>query len=77
MDLMHLVTVLHKFTTAYPVSIITKQHDVMIVAAAGDVSTTKTKQDTEVWRVRIAAAASVWWLQHPQKPFEALTVSVL
>ena len=57
-----------------PVNIITKQHDDLIVLAAGQISTTVNKE--EIWRVTTAAKAAVWWLQNPNKPFEALTTAV-
>ena len=29
-----------------------------------------------VWRLKVAAYASVWWLQNPSKPLEAITTAV-
>lgn len=77
MDLIHLVESMHAFTKAHPVQVIVKHHDVMVAALNGQVSTTKLAEDKEIWRVETAAAATVWWLQHPEKPFEALTMSVI
>lgn len=77
MDLVHLVAALHEFTTKHPISVITKHHDILIVATGGQVSTTALNHPQEVWRVQTAAHAAVWWLQHPRKPFEALTSAVL
>jgi hypothetical protein len=54
---------------------IIKHHDFIHVAVNGQVSTTQIKGG-EVWRVRMAALASVYWLQHMAKPFEALTTAV-
>jgi hypothetical protein len=76
MDLLHLVDALHDLTSEYPASIIVKHLPTMFVAAGGQVSTTKLKEDLEIWRVRAAAAATVWWLQNPRKPFEALTTAI-
>lgn len=73
MGLMHLVDNLHDFTQRFTVNIIVKQHDQMIVGVQSQVSTTKLKQDKEIWRVQTAAHIAVWWLQNPTKPFEALT----
>ncbi|HEU5187743.1 MAG TPA: hypothetical protein VFT87_04550 [Candidatus Saccharimonadales bacterium] len=77
MDLMHLVEWLHHFTTNHKLYIIVKHLDNIVVAAAGQVSSTKNNDTKELWRVRTAAAASVWWMQHPNKEFEALTASLL
>jgi hypothetical protein len=41
------------------------------------VSTTRLTTDKEIWRVDTAAAATVWWLQHKEKAFEALTTAVV
>lgn len=76
MDLLHLVETLHEFTEKYQANIIVKHLDNIFVAASGQVSSTKFTEDTEIWRVQTAAHASVWWLQNPAKPFEALTCAV-
>ena len=76
MDLVHLVEAFHKFTAEMPLHIVTKHHDSIFVACNGMVSTTKTNLDIEDrWRVATATRASVWWLQNPSKPFEALTTA--
>jgi NAD(P)H-hydrate repair Nnr-like enzyme with NAD(P)H-hydrate dehydratase domain len=76
MDLLHLVDRLHKFTQQYQTNIIVKHLENIIVAANGQVSTTKLATDQDIWRVKTAAHASVWWLQNPGKTFEALTTAV-
>ncbi len=76
MDLLRLVEWLHDFTRTHAPFIITKHLDTVFVAVNGQVSTTKLAEDLDVWRVRTAARASVWWLQNPSKPFEALTTAV-
>ncbi len=76
MGLVQLAETLHEFTKRFSLYIITKHQGHMVVAVAGQVSTTKLHADNPVWRLPTAAAASVWWLQHPTKPFEALTTSV-
>lgn len=77
MDLLHLAEWLHIFTTRYAVKIITKHHDQIIVAAGGQISTTKIVPDLSTWRLQTAAYASVWWLQNPSKAFEALSTAVI
>jgi hypothetical protein len=76
MGLLHLAEWLHEFTAQYPVHIIVKHHDSIAVAVNGQVSSTKLHTDMPVWRVKTAAHASVWWLQNPDKPFQALTTAV-
>lgn len=77
MDLLQLVERLHEFTSEYPAAIITRHHNITLVATGGQVSTTRLEQPDEVWRVKTAAHACVWQLQHNAKPFEALTTSLV
>lgn len=77
MDLLRLVDVLHEFTSAYRANIIVKHLQNIFVAVNGQVSSTKLDDDPEVWRVKTAARAAVWWLQNPAKPFEAITTSLV
>jgi hypothetical protein len=76
MDLLHLVETLHTFTDTYPLSVIVKHLETILVAHNGQVSSTKLKEDVETWRVHAASRAAVWWLQTPNKSFEALTTSL-
>jgi hypothetical protein len=76
MDMLRLVEWLHNFTNKYPMFIVTEHNERMLVAVNGKVSTTKTAENTPIWRVRTAATASVWWLQNQSKPFEALTTAM-
>jgi ADP-dependent NAD(P)H-hydrate dehydratase / NAD(P)H-hydrate epimerase len=77
MDFLRLVEMLHDFTNQYSAAIIVKHLDTIFVAVNGQVSTTKLAVEQPVWRVKTAAAASVWWLQNPAKVFESLTAAVL
>ena len=71
-----LVELLHEFSSEFPVNVVVKHLDSIFVAVNGKVSSTKLTEDQEIWRVKTAAHASVWWLQTPSKPFESLTTSV-
>jgi hypothetical protein len=77
MDFLRLLEMLHDFTKRFKISIITKHLETVFVAVDGEVSTTKLAPDIEVWRVRTAATASVWWLQNPEKTFAALCSSLI
>ena len=75
MGLVQLVENLHEFTKRFSVAIVTKHQKHFIVALNGQVSTTAIATDPQIWRVATAAHASIWWLQNPSKPFEALTTA--
>jgi ADP-dependent NAD(P)H-hydrate dehydratase / NAD(P)H-hydrate epimerase len=77
MDLLRLIDILHVFTAQYPIQIVVKHLETFVVASSGQVSTTKLQDDLPIWRVKTATHASVWWLQHRNKPFEAITASIL
>ena len=77
MDLLRMIDALHELSSAYPAIILTQHADSYMVAAGGQVSTSKLAAPQTIWRTKAAAHAAVWWLQHPQKPFEAITTSVI
>lgn len=77
MDLLRLVDALHEFTIKYETIIMVKHLETIFVAAEGEVSTTKLNENLEIWRVKTAARAAVWWLQNPAKPFESVTSAVI
>lgn len=77
MDLLRMVAGLNELTLLYPFSIMTRHLDQIVVAYSGQVSTTPCQADDKIWRLRRAAAASVWWLQNPSKGFEATTTSIV
>lgn len=76
MGLVQLVDNLYEFTKRFSLALITKHQGHFVVALNGQVSTTAIKDDAHMWRIATAARASVWWLQNPSKPFEALTTAV-
>jgi hypothetical protein len=76
MDMLRLVEWLHSFTSQYAANLIVKHLGNIFVAGDGQVSSTKLVQDIEIWRLKTAALAAVWWLQNPSKAFEALSASV-
>jgi hypothetical protein len=76
MDILRFVDALHEFTKRYRLTIIVKHLDNIFVAANGQISSTKLDDDIQIWRLKTASFAAVWWLQNPGKPFEALTTSI-
>jgi NAD(P)H-hydrate repair Nnr-like enzyme with NAD(P)H-hydrate dehydratase domain len=76
MDLLQMVSTLHDFTATYPLHIMTMQGDTLIVASGGQVSTTKSDNAHGGYESATAASAATWLVQHPQKPFQALSTSV-
>lgn len=74
MALLQLADLLYQFTTEHQVNIVTYHDGVIVVAAGGQVSSTR---DHEASLTTIAAHAAVWWLQNPAKTFEALTTSLI
>lgn len=77
MELLNLVDWLHTFSASSTINIIVKHNGTVFVTARGNISTTKTDSDEDMWRVATAAHAIVWWLQNPTQPFEALTSSII
>lgn len=71
MSLFELVDVLGEWRA----NIITSHADNFVATSGGKVSTTPIKKESN-WQVELAACASVWWLQQPQKTFEALTSAI-
>lgn len=72
-----LVQALHAFTQEHPAVIVTEESGNIIVAHQGRVSSTKLHNTKEDWRAEVAAGASVFLMQHPAKPFEAITSSLI
>ncbi|MEK7594025.1 MAG: hypothetical protein AAB436_00080 [Patescibacteria group bacterium] len=77
MDFLHLIEALHEFTKSCQLHIIIKHLDTTFVAVNGQVSTSKLQVVESRSPISSAAQASVWLLQNPTKPFEALTTSLL
>ncbi len=77
MGLPELANWLSNFTTKHRVNIVTKHLDHVVVAVAGQVSSTPNNTATKPWRVSTAARAATWWLQHPSQPFQAITTAML
>ncbi|MDB5185307.1 MAG: uncharacterized protein JWN38_1115 [Candidatus Saccharibacteria bacterium] len=77
MDFLHLIEALHSFSAEHHLTLITKRDNTIFVAVDGQVTTTQLAEEQQIWRLTTAAAASVWWLQNPSKPLEALTTALV
>lgn len=75
MTTLQLVEALHTYTSEHPAGIITQHNDLIFVAHSGQVCT--MKHNEKIWRVATSARASVFWLQNPNKPFEAIVSSLV
>ncbi len=76
MGMLLLAQALHEFTKLYPVTIVTKELDNLVVAYKGRISSTRLTEDKDIWRVSTAAAAATFWMQNPGRPFEAVTTAI-
>jgi hypothetical protein len=76
MDLLQLTSLLRDLSSTHGITFVVLHLEHIIVAHDGQVSATTLNADPEVWRVKTAAYASVWLMQHPNKPFEALTTAI-
>jgi NAD(P)H-hydrate repair Nnr-like enzyme with NAD(P)H-hydrate dehydratase domain len=72
-DFIKIIEILHELTLKHPGYILLVDRTQVIVACSGQVSTTPLQTGT----TQIGTAATVWWLQNPDKPFEALTTTVV
>lgn len=73
MDLVPLIANLHDFSAGHACNFIVSHAEHLIVARCGKISSTPCAEPD---LTDIAARASVWWLQNPSQPFEALTTSL-
>lgn len=77
MQLTGLVEAVHKFTITYPVSLTVLFKDQLLVASAGEVTSTPWDNPMAIWRGSVAAKASCYWMWSPSKPLESVTASLV
>lgn len=79
--LVPIVETLHKFTLSYPITILTFHQGNIIVAHAGQISTTHIVDTNftpiSLWSGQLAAKITALNLFNPNHPFEATTAAVL
>ena len=73
MGLLGISNALREFTGKYPVALVCNYENNWLVAYSGQVSVTKT----EISLPDASSHGAVWWLQNPNKQFEALTTAML
>lgn len=76
MGLVQLIEVLHRLTEDRESMLVTNHEDNTIVAMYGEVTTTRTTP-SDNWQLETASKAAVYFLQHPEKPFQAVTTSLI
>lgn len=77
MQLQQLVETLHKFTITYPVTVMTFHQEHIVIASAGQVTTTRWENPMAIWKGHVASNAATYWLWNPKKPLEAATASLI
>ena len=75
MGLLQLVDILHQITQERQSIIMTNHQGNTIVAMYGEVSSTRLANGPS-WQISLGTRAAVFFLQYPQKPFEAITSSL-
>jgi NAD(P)H-hydrate repair Nnr-like enzyme with NAD(P)H-hydrate dehydratase domain len=75
MNLVQLVEALHHISEKTSAYYITEHSGNILAAANGKVSTTKISDSLDSWRIEATSYASVWLMQNPDKPFEAITTA--
>lgn len=73
MNLHELIVALKQWSEEIPASFCTIHSNSVIVSTDGKVSTTPVKSTNFT---ELAAYLSIWWLQHPHKPFKAFTTAI-
>jgi ADP-dependent NAD(P)H-hydrate dehydratase / NAD(P)H-hydrate epimerase len=76
MDLIPFAEALHEFSVFCSISLVVKHLDQLFVTSRGQVSTTKDSIGDVGWQTSIAAYGSVWWMQHQENVFIALSCAV-
>ncbi len=76
MGVKQLTEYLQDLSQKHEAQIITVHHAKAFVAVNGQISITPLGFDEGLWQTKVAAYASVYWMQNEGKPFKALTSAV-
>ncbi len=72
-----LIDYLEQIKSTNKCNIIVARHNYIYVLADGKLSITDYKKDIQNWRLSTAVNASIWLMQNPSRPFEALTTALI
>jgi NAD(P)H-hydrate repair Nnr-like enzyme with NAD(P)H-hydrate dehydratase domain len=72
LDLVHFVAQLHELAAAHQTNWLASYQGQTFIAAEGQLSSTPIDNNP----LELACQATVWWLQHPGKPFQAMTTAL-
>lgn len=79
--LLPIIETLHKFTLTYPVTVVTFHENHIIVAAGGDVTTTRISDTAyspiSLWSGKLATNLAAFNLYNPDRPLQATTAALL
>lgn len=73
LDFLHFMELLHDFGAEHAANLLVEHLGQLFVVSQGRVSTTPLGDSS---LLQAASQASVWWLQMPDKPFEAMTTAL-
>lgn len=76
LQIAEIVKRLSEYTKTIKSGLITEHKGVVYFALSGKVITTSFGEEPNTWRLKIASSASVWWMQNPQQPFEAIASAI-
>ncbi|HUC88120.1 MAG TPA: hypothetical protein VMR95_03150 [Candidatus Binatia bacterium] len=77
MDLLRLVEAMHILSSKHPAYLIFHYNEHSLVAASGRVSSTKSVSKVKDVQAEMAVQAVIWWMQAANRPFEAISSSML
>jgi len=76
MGLVNLVSALHEFSQLWPCFITIEYRGTIVVAINGQIVTTELPNQPAKWRLKTSTCASVWWLQNPTQPLQAISTAI-
>lgn len=76
MGIKNLCDALQELTTNSKCAVVTQYGSSILCSYYGNVTVTKLPLEPKVWRLKTAAAASVWWLQTPSRVLDAISTAI-
>jgi ADP-dependent NAD(P)H-hydrate dehydratase / NAD(P)H-hydrate epimerase len=75
LDFLHFIDMLHGFADEHKAHLLVSRLGQTFVASQGQVSITPNPDDNEL--LKAASQTTVWWLQNPDKAFQAMTTALV